>query len=211
MLIRELADAAHIHDARLITPLLDWIRQDAQPYDASYFALKILSRHRDLMVDRAAVTSELGRIILARSPLVAAGKFPKDRAWYWANQISELVDTGGVAMVTAIAPFLDDKDVVVDAQEVQVMNNGISTRACDVAYNAILDLQEQPGDRFSMEEPSTRVSINAADLRPDARLETIVPSEVSFSQAVYAERDELIARLKASLSTNNAAQTQPTK
>jgi hypothetical protein len=190
-LLDELADAEHLHDRRLIEPLVACVREDAQPF---FFntdpALKMLRRQRDLMGNRNAISAELGPIILARSPLIVAGSFSPDQAFGWYSEVQTLALTGDAGLVPQVAPFLDNKQIVIDVSRFDRPTNGVSTRACDLAYNTILDLQDQAGERFS-EEPGL-----------EAR---------TTLEAEYARRDALIAGLKAELAVKEAARTQPTK
>lgn len=151
-LLMELAATQRIRDVRLIDPLIACVRADDLPYHRSAFALEILRRHRDLMPDRAATTGELGRIMLARLPHLENGQLPgKDQRWRWEESVRLLSLTGDAAMTKYLLPYLDRDDVIVDAKMIAVMNNGVSTRASDVAYNALLVLLDRPEPPFTME------------------------------------------------------------
>ena len=141
----------------------------------------MLSKQLDLAPDRDALTAELGKTWLARSPLARAGQWKEDEAWRWVYELERLALTRDRNLIPTLLPYLDRKEVVVDAKRTALMNSGISTRACDVAYNTILDLLERNGPRFVLETGAA-----ASGRRAD-------PS------AEYARRDALIAVLRREL------------
>lgn len=178
-LLRELPFATRIRDPRLIEPLVQWVREDREPFHASHFALTILSRHRALMPDRAATTSALGAIALPRTRFVSKGAFTAKEPFRWSWEVRDLVLTGDASLVQHVLPYLSHKDVTVDARMISLANNGVSTRACDEAYNAILDLLDRPGERFTL-------GIGFHVARPDPAAE-------------HARRDALITKLKSEI------------
>lgn len=179
------AGGTHIRDARLIDPLVASLRSSGEDSTWTRAALVILARHRELMVDREATIAELGRIVLARSrwfgpnaPDPAAG----DKWYLWVNEVNNLVLTGDKGLIPVIAPGLDRREIAVDESMIAVVNNHVSTRVCDVAFNAIMELSGSPPDLFSPRDLS-----------------------VNDVKAEYARRDELIADLRHRIGSRKAA------
>jgi hypothetical protein len=175
-----LRNSTSLHDARLIDPLKDWAC-DLSNNQGSEFALELLSRQLDLAPDRDALTAHLGQAWPARSPITRANQLKAHEEWRWNNEVRLLALTRDRKLIPALLPWLDRKDVVVDAKMVAAANNGISTRACDVAHNVILELLELDGERFTL-----AIGNAAIRRRPDPLTE-------------YARRDALIAKLKREL------------
>ena len=128
------------------------------------------------MPDPKATTAELGRIAWKRCPLLAAGCIPGDpnKRQLWSWQLETFALTGDASSVSRIVPYLDDKTVVLDVSRLAAVNDGMSTRACDFAYNAILDLLDRPGERFA-----PRIGVFSTANKPKE----------------YARRDAMIAKL----------------
>jgi hypothetical protein len=187
LLLREIALADRIHDARLVQPLFEWVKSDRDPYHCSHFAMTILKRHWDLIPDSKAMRRELGKMTLARCPFVSNGAYPTqpDYAFRWESEVLDLVLTCDPMLIKHLSPYLERKDVVHDANRVALMNNGVSTRACDTAYNAILDLLDRPGERLLMVTGDVR-KLEGGALKDE-----------------YARRDALIQKLKAELDRTN--------
>lgn len=172
-----LSQSESLHDARLIEPLKAWATDDSQPY-GSESALVLLSKQIDLAPDRAALTSTLGSAWLARSPLTRSGTFDADEAWRWQSEVRNLALTRDPKLVPALVPYLDRKDVVVDAKLMSIPNDGVSTRACDIAYNTVMDLLGRDGERLGLFT---------------GRFDSIIRRDVN---AEYKRRDALIQALK---------------
>jgi hypothetical protein len=176
-----LARSTSLHDVRLIEPLRSWATGN-NDFHGAEFALELLSKQLDLAPNRAALTAELGRVWYERSPVTQSGNLrPRDSGVWWAEEMGMLALTRDRTLIPKISPYLDRQDVVDDAAKWQVANSGISTRACDVAYNVILDLLGRDGERFRLE-----TGRRATEARKDPQVE-------------YARRDQLIAKLKAEL------------
>ena len=187
LLLSDLSKAHFIRDTRLIGPLLDWVRMDAGHSYATHFALVMLHNHRHLMPDRNGISAELGRIVLPScrqiDPAKSATNKSLDEWYFWDQELRDLVLTGDRNLVAVLIPYLDRRDIVVDARMIATVNNGVSTRACDEAYNALLDLLDRPGERFSC-------------------LSSIHPRS---TKEEYAHRDMLIKKLRDELASRSSA------
>ena len=80
--------------------------------------------------------------------------------------------------VTLLLKSEASKTIILDVNKFAAANDGMSTRACDFGYNAILDLLDRPGERFG-----PRIGFFPATNEPEE----------------YAHRDALIAQLKREL------------
>lgn len=189
-LLMEVAQAEHLRDGRLVEPLMQWMREQRPPPEP--YALQMLKRHRELIRDRGAVSVELAKLVLARSSFVGKGEFPAPGAplYRWEWEVRDLALTGDPTAARYLLPYLARKEVVVDARWVSTVNNGISERACDCTYNAILDLLDRPDERFSM----------AAGVLAPGR---------PAPEKEYARRDVLIERLKIALTPPARTPTGP--
>jgi hypothetical protein len=177
-----LRKSTSLHDARLIDPLKDWAC-DRSNMQGAEFALELLSKQLDLAPDRDALTAELGRTWLARSPITRANQLKAHEEWRWTNEVGLLALTRDRNLIPTLLPYLDRKEVVVDAKMIAVVNSGISTRACDIAYNAILDLLERDGERLTL------------------KMGTVAIGRGSDPLTEYARRDALIAKLRREVAT----------
>jgi hypothetical protein len=177
-----LRKSTSLHDARLIEPLKAWATAQSNNHGPE-LALELLSKQLDLAPNRDGLTAELGKTWLARSPITRANQLKATEEWRWTNEATRLALTRDRNLIPILLPYLDRKEVVVDAKMIAVVNSGISTRACDVAYNTILDLLERNDERFVLETGTTALS-----RRLDA-------------QAEYGRRDALIAKLRNQATT----------
>jgi hypothetical protein len=176
-----LRQSKSLHDVRLIEPLTAWAT--GQPsFEGAESALELLSKQIDLAPDRDALTAELGTAWLARSPITQKNHFKSENAWRWTEEVRLLSLTRDRKLIPTFLPYLDRKDVVVDAKMISAVNSGISTRACDAAYNAILDILQRDGERLVLE-----TGLPSVGRRTD-------------QQSEYARREVLIAKLRLELS-----------
>jgi hypothetical protein len=173
-----LSRSTSLQDARLIEPLKAWSVDPANPH-GNESALTLLSKQIDLASDRDALTSELGKTWLARSPFVRSGQWRADEAWRWTDEMHRLALTRDGRLMPILLPYLDRKEIVIDARQIAAANDGISMRACDVAFNTIMDVLGREGERF------------AIGMYKDLRM----PGKMAQAKA-HAQRDEIIARLK---------------
>lgn len=182
---RVLIKSKSLHDRRLIEPLKMWAMSE-QGYQGTEVALELLSKQIDLAPDRDALTAELGKVWLARSPLVLDDDVRAGDPWKWRRNIRLLSLTHDRNLLPHLRPFLERKQVALDARNTEVDNDGISTRVCDLTYNMILNLLEREGERFAIKAVVGRRN------HGDAKAE-------------YARRDALIAKLKQELTTPDPA------
>jgi len=176
-LLREIEPATKVRSEKLIEPLVACIER--WEHSAGYFALRILHRQRDLMPDRAAVAKRVGPLVLKQSPWLERGETDFEKHIVWQEQMDNLALTGDPAMTKYFLPYLDCTDVVINARQISLMNSGVSTRACDYAYNELLVLLDRPSEPLTMFTDRT-----------DPAKE-------------YARRDALIEKLKADLSAHH--------
>ncbi|CAN5488084.1 hypothetical protein BH10PLA1_BH10PLA1_21330 [soil metagenome] len=162
-----LKQSKSLHDARLIDPYRHWVLGQSDRYGWES-ALELLSKQLDLAADRPAITAELGKEILSRCPLVQSGKLGGDDPWHWNNEVDLLALTRDKNLIPSLLPYLDHDEVVIDAKRMSLMNNGVSTRVCDVTFNAILDLLERKGERFSYHTEGIRIDPRREYVRRDA-------------------------------------------
>lgn len=175
--ISVLKDSKSLRDVRLIEPLRAWATSSTNT-SGSEDALEFLSKQLDLAPDRDALTAELGQVWLGRSPITRSGRVQEGREWHWVYEMRLLELTRDRNLIPVVVPFLERKEIVVDAKKMALFNSGISTRACDVAYNTIVGLLGRDDPRFKV-----GTGRRAVELRPAV-------------EAEYARRDELIAKLK---------------
>lgn len=174
----EMVNAANVRSPRLIEPLIACI-EHGEHY-APHFALRMLRYQRPVMPDRAAIAKRVGPMVLERMPQIKNGEFPdKERISQWSVDIADLALTDDPTAAKYIAAYLDRKDITIDATW-SSMNDAVSTRACDEAYNALLTLLDRPDPQFQ---------VHANEHAP----------------AEYARRDKLIAELKKELASPTPA------
>jgi hypothetical protein len=174
-----------LRDARLVQPLLEWFREDPQMRPGGESALQLLSNQIDLAPDRDALTAELGRIALTRCPIVSSGgPVTAEAGWKFQSELRLLTLTHDRTLATRLIRYLDDRTVAIDAKRLSTPNPGVSTRVCDLTYNAIVDLVGRDGERF--------------EISSDFRRPTTQPATAA---AEYARRDALIATLRQELAT----------
>jgi hypothetical protein len=189
-LLRQIAGVEGLADASWLPPLVELIVENRRDHTADY-ALRIFPRVLPLVPEepRRQAIATAGAAVLQRSALVKADALPEE-AWRWQSEVESLALTRDPAAVPVVAKWLGDKTVVVDAKQVAIMNNGVSLRACDIAYNTILTLSSRDGERFTL-----GFSTHDWDDTADALVTTkrLNPDEE------FARRDKLIAALKADL------------
>lgn len=175
-----LCESTSLHDVKLIEPLKAWATDASKPPGAES-ALVLLSKQIDLAPDRERLTAELGKTWLARSPITRSQTLDPKKPWRWLEELEYLALTRDRNLVPRLVPYLDRKEIVVDAKMISAMNNGVSTRACDSAYNTILSL-------LGRDREGAGIKFGWGDLqRKDAKVE-------------FARRDKLIESLKHELS-----------
>lgn len=175
-----LSGSTSLRDVKLIEPLTEWTIEPSAHNHGAHFALVLLSKQIDLAPDRDALTKKLGESWLERSPTVRSGQWKPEDAWRWQDEVRRLALTRDKNLIPTLRPYLDRTDIVSDVREMSAANDGISTRACDTAYNVIMDLLGREGERFDI-----GIGVHRADAR-------------ARDQA-YARRDAAIAKLKQEL------------
>jgi hypothetical protein len=178
-LLRELVIAKNVRSPKLVEPLVACIERDRQW--VPYFALRLLYHQRSVMPDPAAVAKRIAPIILKRTPWLERGELDMAKHVVWYEQMENLALTGDPAMATYFLPYLKSKAIAFRARDMSLINNGVDTRVCDVAYNNLLILLDKPGEPFTM--------FFAKDMFGP----TLDPAKE------HARRDKLIAELKAEL------------
>lgn len=146
--LREMSESTTLHDARLVPPLMQRLAEQQDLSGAAGPIAKLLSRHKDMMSKNTI--GEFGRLVAERSRHFNAHP-PSRPLMNWSMEAKLLALTGDASQVPRVVPYLEHREVVVDARFVSVPNNGVSTRVCDVAYNVILDLLGRDGERFTID------------------------------------------------------------
>ena len=173
-----LSESRSLHDVKLIEPLMAWTTDPTAYSVGTESALVLLSKQLDLAPDRDALTKKLGAVWLDRSPTVRRGIFKTENTWRWVDEIDRLALTRDKNLVPVLLPYLDRKEVAIDARKLQAFNDGVSIRICDITYNAISNILGHDGERFSIGH-----GLNPAQ----------------NPQQVYARRDLAIDKLKQEL------------
>jgi hypothetical protein len=150
--------ATNVNDARYVEPLMDIFRDDAAAARPLHHdVLRLVARHINagLVADAAALRHQLGMLTLPRCATIAIGAMPPAGQWStWRSEVDDLAVTGDVSLIPILRPYLDRSDVVIDATRLANPGNGVSLRACDLAYNAILDLRSDgQTPRVSLDQP----------------------------------------------------------
>jgi hypothetical protein len=144
-----LAGSSAVLDPLLIEPLRPWATAGVED-GGSECALTLLTRHLDLAPNRRVLSAELGTAWLAHCPIFREGKLTKENAHIWRTELAQLALTRDHSLIRLLRPYLDRHDIIDDANQHSLYNDGGSVRVRDVIYNTMMDILERDGERFSV-------------------------------------------------------------